>query len=156
MNESREMNQLAELADAVRDSTLTRLQLVPDGRENWRPADGMMSFADLVQHILDTDVWLLRKLQERELEPILGAPGISAVSTRKEYLELLHRLRESGEARSEYIGELSSDQIREKIFDARFEGEVTAWWIIVRGNLDHEIHHRGQTATYLRLLGIDS
>ena len=29
--------------------------------------------------------------------------------------------------------------------------EVSVWWIIVRGNLDHEIHHRGQLS-YLRAI----
>ena len=28
------------------------------------------------------------------------------------------------------------------------------WWIIVRGNLDHETHHRGQIAAYLRMLDV--
>jgi len=36
-----------------------------------------------------------------------------------------------------------------EVFDERF-GETTLWWIVVRGNLDHEIHHRGQIAAYLR------
>ena len=30
--------------------------------------------------------------------------------------------------------------------------EVSVWWIIVRGNLDHEIHHRGQLSSYLRAI----
>jgi uncharacterized damage-inducible protein DinB len=30
--------------------------------------------------------------------------------------------------------------------------EVTIWWIIVRGNLDHETHHRGQLSVYLKPL----
>jgi uncharacterized damage-inducible protein DinB len=45
----------------------------------------------------------------------------------------------------------SSDQLEEKIPDDRFGGEVTKWWVIVRGTIDHEIHHRGQLATYLRM-----
>ena len=26
------------------------------------------------------------------------------------------------------------------------------WWLILRANLDHEIHHRGALAVYLRVL----
>jgi uncharacterized damage-inducible protein DinB len=37
--------------------------------------------------------------------------------------------------------------------DSRF-GEVTVWWVIVRGNLDHEIHHRGFIGAYLKMLGV--
>jgi uncharacterized damage-inducible protein DinB len=36
--------------------------------------------------------------------------------------------------------------------DDRFGGEVTLWWTIVRGNLEHEAHHRGQIAVYLRIV----
>jgi uncharacterized damage-inducible protein DinB len=42
--------------------------------------------------------------------------------------------------------------MQSKIYDDRFNDEVSIEWIILRGNLDHEIHHRGQIAVYLRML----
>ena len=36
--------------------------------------------------------------------------------------------------------------------DDRFGGDVSLWWVVVRGNLDHEAHHRGQLATLLRII----
>lgn len=38
------------------------------------------------------------------------------------------------------------------MFDQRFGGEVSVWWIVMRGNLEHESHHRGQVAAYVRAL----
>ena len=38
-----------------------------------------------------------------------------------------------------------------EIPDERFGGNVSVWWILLRGNLDHEIHTRGQIALYLTL-----
>jgi uncharacterized damage-inducible protein DinB len=39
------------------------------------------------------------------------------------------------------------------VFDDRFGCQVSVWWVIVRGNLEHEAQHRGQVASYLRILG---
>jgi len=39
-----------------------------------------------------------------------------------------------------------------KLWDDRFCNLVRIEWIIFRGNIDHEIHHRGQVAAYLPVL----
>ncbi|HEV8583228.1 MAG TPA: DinB family protein [Thermoanaerobaculia bacterium] len=149
-----EARNLAAWSRAVRESSLKRLHRVPEGRESWRPIAEAMSFADLARHLIDADEWLITKLEIRALEPMVGCAGIAGEVTRAGYLALLSRLEETGRQRAELIEELSSEQLAEPIFDRRFGGEVTLWWVIVRGNLDHEVHHRGQLATYLRLAGI--
>ena len=147
-----EGQRLAEFARAVRDSTLKRLRRVPPGHQNWRIASGAMSFADLAQHLVDTDEWLFKKMEEKTLDPIVGHTG--AGTDWAEYLALLDALVHTGAQRCALLESLTEDQLDEKIFDARFGGEVSLWWIIVRGNLDHEIHHRGQLATYLRAMDV--
>jgi uncharacterized damage-inducible protein DinB len=146
-----ESENLAAFSGAVRESSLKRLRLVPEGRESWRPTPEAMSFADLAQHLIAADEWLFRKLEERALEPMVGRAGEVGEVTRERYLEMLARLEETGRQRDNLIAGLSADQLAEPIFDRRFGGEVSVWWVIVRGNLDHEIHHRGQIATYLRI-----
>ena len=147
-----ESDTLAAFARAVRESSLKRLRLVPADRENWRPTPEAMSFADLAHHLIDADEWLFRKLAERALEPMVGHAREAGEVTRDRYLEILARLEETGRQRSDLIAGMSPAQLAEPIFDRRFGGEVTVWWVIVRGNLDHEIHHRGQIATYLRMV----
>lgn len=149
-----EFGNLAAFSRAVRESSLKRLRLVPEGRESWRPTPEAMSFADLAQHLIVADEWLFRKLDECALEPMVGHAGEADEVTRGRYLEMLARLEETGRQRDGLIAGLSADQLAEPIFDRRFGGEVTVWWVIVRGNLDHEIHHRGQIAAYLRMAGI--
>lgn len=53
---------------------------------------------------------------------------------------------------SERLAEFADAVRKSTIFDKRFGKKVTIWWIIIRGNLDHEIHHRGQLSVYLKLL----
>ncbi len=151
---SLEGQRLAAFAHAVRESTLKRLRRVPPGRENWRIAPGAMSFADLAQHLVDTDEWLFKKTEGKTLEPIVGYTGAIEIADRAAYLALLDALARTGERRCALLESLTEKQLAEKIFDARFGGEVSLWWIMVRGNLDHEIHHRGQMAAYLRALDV--
>ena len=146
-----ETENLAAWSRAVRESSLKRLRLVPEGRENWRATPESMSFADLAKHLIDADEWLFRKLEDRALEPMVGQAGDAGEVTRVGYLELLDQLERTGRQRSDLIAGLSPLQLAEAIFDRRFGGEVTVWWVIVRGNLDHEVHHRGQLAAYLRI-----
>jgi uncharacterized damage-inducible protein DinB len=145
-----EIERLAQLSDAVRESSLKRLRKVPRGKENWRPDPGSMSFADLAQHLLDCDAHLERSLDEGPQPPEHGGVGIAEPETRDAYFALLDALDLSGAGRRELIE--SIDDLDRAVFDDRF-GETTVWWVIARGNLDHEIHHRGQLATYLRQCG---
>ncbi|MEE8139242.1 MAG: DinB family protein [Thermoanaerobaculia bacterium] len=56
---------------------------------------------------------------------------------------------------AEMIAEMTDRELEKRLPDQRFGGEVSVWWVIVWGNLDHETHHRGQIATYLRALAAD-
>lgn len=145
-----EGQRLAELSEAVRESTLKRLRVVSEGLENWRPVPSAMSFADLAHHIAEADRWLFKKLESPELLPMLGEAGEGAVADRAQFLALVQDLADLGRRRSALLRGLDAAALDRRLPDARFGGEVSVWWIVVRGNLDHEAHHRGQLATYLR------
>jgi len=148
----KENQRLSEFSNAIRESTLKRLKAVPEGKENWRPSSGAMSFADIAQHLIDTDNWLFKKLKLKNLDPIQGRAGSTEIANRNQYKALLIGLEETGKKRARILEGLRREELDEEIYDSRFDGKVTAWWIIVRGNLDHEIHHRGQLAVMLRIL----
>ncbi|MFW9996164.1 MAG: DinB family protein [Candidatus Odinarchaeota archaeon] len=143
---------LADFSAVVRESTVKRLKRVPEGSENWRIIDNSMSFADIAQHLIDADTWLVKKLETKSLQPILGKVSLVEITRREEYQLLIDDLKRTGENRRELLASLSGEQLEEQILDERFGGPVSAWFIIVRGNLDHEIHHRGQISAYLKLL----
>ena len=145
-------SQLAEFSNAVRTSTIERLQLIPVGKENWRFSPGAMSPADIAYHLIETDEWLFKKIELKNLKSILGNSGTVEIQIRNDYLKLIEELINSGKKRSGLILSLDDKGLQEKIYDDRFAKEVSVWWIIVRGNLDHEIHHRGQLSAYLRAI----
>jgi uncharacterized damage-inducible protein DinB len=151
-----ESARLSEFSLAVRESTLKRLRLVPSGQEVWRPTPEAMSIADLACHLIEADRWLFLKLQSPKLDPVKGEAGVAKVADREPYLALLEELRSIGKHRAALLADLTEDDLNRRIYDARYHAEVTVWWVVVRGNLDHEAHHRGQIAAYLRVMGIQS
>ena len=147
-----EGKRLAQFARSVRESTLGRLQLVPVGMENWHPSPGALSFADIAQHLVDCDNWLFKKLDVKDLAPIKAEAGRVQIGSRKDFNAILDELKRVGKQRSELIANATESKLSETLFDERFDGEVSTWWVILRGNLDHEIHHRGQLTVYLGII----
>lgn len=143
---------LSELSKAVRESTLKRLLLVPGGKENWRPTAQTLSFADLAQHLIDTDEYLFKFLAHPQQTGIKEVPATPKDYEREHFLDLVNQLRLLGERRCELIAGLSGAELDTPVADERFDGLVSLWWVIVRGTFDHEAHHRGQLALYLRMM----
>ena len=147
-----ESKRLALFSGAVRESTLKRLRLVPEEHENWRISSKAMSFADLAQHLIDADSWLFEKLRIKNLKPMAGRAHLVEIRDRNQYDVLLGELEQTGDHRNSMLDKITDEELSEMIHDDRFGGEVSAWWIIMRGCLDHEIHHRGQISAYLRAI----
>ena len=154
MDNPTEQQNLAEFSLVVRQSSLKRFQIVPAGMENWRITPGSMSIADLARHMIRADEWLFRKVADPNIEVIKGNPGEVSVTEREQYDALLARLAETGERRAEFIRSMSEEELAKRIPDGHYSSgrDSTVWWILVRANLDHETHHRGALAVYLRVL----
>lgn len=147
-----ESQRLVEFSKAVRESTLKRLRKVPSGKVNWRVSPDAMSFADTARHLIACDLKMFRKLESRDRSTMKDNIIIEDLKNREEYEKMLAELEGLSARRAQMLSNMTEDQFSEKLYDDRFGGMVTAWWIIVRGNLDHEIHHRGQIAAWLRMM----
>ena len=55
MDTSESIQRLAEFSSEIRKITLKRLQEVPEEFFNWRLNNTAMSFAHIVQHLIDVD-----------------------------------------------------------------------------------------------------
>jgi len=147
-----ELERIIEFACAVRQSTIKRLELIPLGFENWAISEKALTVAEIANHLIEADHWLLQKFSDLSLKPFKAAKGKIHISSRDEYIQLILELRKWLDKKNDYLTRLTPEQLDEKISDDRFEGLVMRWWVIVRGNLDHEIHHRGQLSAYIRVL----
>ena len=144
-----EIHYLAELSQAIRESTLNRLRAVPPELGDWRPAPDVMSFTDIAYN------WLIEILAGKELPPIRGKAGNGRIGNMEGFGNLLHQLKLTGQRRFDLLKCISKEKLNTIHNDPRFDHPVTIWWTIVRGCLDHETHHRGQLSVYLRLNKIE-
>lgn len=150
-----EIDNIINFTKAVRESTLKRLLSILEGYENWNTSEGKMSIAEIIKHLIDSDEWMMEKINNHSLESIGGNAGFLTVKSRKKYLELIEELKRSLNNKIKFIRNLSLNDLEKKIFDDRFGKEVSVWWIIMRGNIDHEIHHRGQISAYLQMINLE-
>src|SRR5262245_35875340 len=93
--------ELGEFSLAVRESSLKRLRLVPDGYENWRPSEGSLSFSELARHLLAADEWFFAKLEDPSLGGMVARVGEGGPQTGPEFRATLASLEESGKRRAE-------------------------------------------------------
>ena len=147
-----EIELLTEFCKSVRGSTIKRLELVPEGYENWKVSSGALSFAEIAKHIIDLDNWLLEKIRKPNIKSIETENAIIKNCNRKEYKGLIINLKEVLEKKIDLINTLNEDKLKAKIYDDAYNSEVSLSWLILRRNVDHEIHHRGQISAYLRVL----
>ncbi len=121
---------------------------------NWRPIEGAMSFAEQALHLMECDRYLFDKLDDKVVQPVDGPTDRFEATSQSQYSSLVTDIERTGRQRAGRLEKLSEVDFSRRLDDRRFGGEVTLWWLVVRGNLDHEIHHRGQLAAYLRMSGI--
>jgi|WetSurMetagenome_2_1015567.scaffolds.fasta_scaffold206852_2 uncharacterized damage-inducible protein DinB len=145
-------NLLHEFTIAVRESTIKRLVKVPEGYENWKISRGALSFSQQARHLIDLDYWTIDKIKNPSLKSIETQNVEGLVCTREEFNSLVSKLKESLEVKLKFLESLSDEVLQSQIYDDRYDSKVSVAWLILRGNLDHEIHHRGQIAVYLRVL----
>ena len=143
---------LIDFCKAVRTSTLKRLKAVPEGFENWSISKNALSFVEIANHLIDTDEWLIKKIKDPAIKSILAEKGSIENCSKEEFNALILKLEKCLDRKVELINSLDKEKMESKIYDDRFNDEVSIEWIILRGNIDHEIHHRGQIAVYLRVL----
>ena len=144
-----EGERLAQFSVLVRESSLKRFRQVASADRNWRLTDGQLSFADLLKHLCDADRWVLAILQNaKEIPNASVKPGDGNADEWEKYLSDLELL---GKEKAEILKKISEKEWSEEVKNAKTEGKTTKWLLLMRSNLDHEIHHRGSLQTMLNL-----
>ena len=148
--EIQDVGEFLKYLDRVRQRTSGVVACITEASLEWSPGEGLFTPGDLVRHIAGTERWMWA-------ENVMGRPsrypgpgpelasGLDAVI---EYMQTLH-----AEAVQIFRG-LSQQQLQARI--PTVGGiELTVWkWL--RAMVEHEIHHRGQLYTTLRLAGVET
>ena len=132
--------------------TLTKaLELTPEDKLDWAPAEGMITIGNIFLHISECSDWWFdevingKKAVDLSLAPDMKSPPKAEIV---KYMEIhWERMERFFKAVPDIIGKTYEFKGKEKTH--HFEGT----WIYTH-LLEHDLHHRSQIHQYLRIMGI--
>jgi uncharacterized damage-inducible protein DinB len=132
-------------------STRRLLERVPSEKGEWKPHQKSFALGHLAQLVAWIPGWITKSLHESYID--LGRSGGYSFEKTEALLKLFDtNAREAREALSAVTGpaldEPWSLRHGDRVLFTAPRGEV------VRGHLNHLIHHRGQLTVYLRLVDV--
>ncbi|MGH7460890.1 MAG: DinB family protein [Longimicrobiales bacterium] len=132
----------------VRTRTERVIDSIPAEQLDWRPADGMFSFADLIRHLGATERWMFGENVQCQPSRYPGhGPELAAG-----YHEVRNYLKNMHAQTVQIIQELSADDLARRCVTPG--GSPLPVWKWLRSMIEHEVHHRGQIYLMLRLLNV--
>ena len=145
------------LAELDRESERTRraLQLVPAGRNEWKPHEKSMAFGPLVQMVATMPMWIAMMIDQDELD--IAPPGGSSYkpTPMTTSAELLAGA-DNAVATARAALEKTTDDKLLTPWRLLAGGKVVSEaprHVMLRDTFNHLAHHRGQMTVYLRLMG---
>jgi uncharacterized damage-inducible protein DinB len=143
----------------TREGLIEEVSNFPAAKFDFRPAPEMRSASELASHIVEVSMMMVGELT-REDTNFQRAPwpkllamytkDLAGKSGKRELVALLHSTLRDGVKKFRDAGELHMMQLI-----TRFDGEKGTRMAWFNHGIAHEMYHRGQLATYQRLLGIE-
>ena len=146
----------AEFAVGFRDLLLQQLEneftttakviaAVPEGKKDWRPDPNARAAGDLAWHLASVDVGFLNQIADLKFS--MDA-GYKAPNTIGEIVTWYKNETKKGLVR---VSKMTPDQLLTNVdFLGAFNYPAFQYLVFLN---NHQIHHRGQFATYLRPMG---
>ncbi|OGC83787.1 MAG: hypothetical protein A2W07_00455 [candidate division Zixibacteria bacterium RBG_16_43_9] len=136
--------------ESVKPPLNQALELVPEDKLNWAPADKMISLGKLFLHISECSDWWYEEVMKGKKSTELAFADVTCPPKEKiaQYLEIhWQRLERFFAEPPEVLSGTYKIERRGKTV------ELDGYWIFTH-LLEHDIHHRSQINQYLRILGI--
>jgi uncharacterized damage-inducible protein DinB len=141
---------LAEL-DAEMPPTRRLIERVPSAKGDWKPHPKSFSLAHLSQLVARMPGWLTLTMKQPSLD-LSGAPSYSNETTEALVAEFDRCVKEAREVLAK-----AKDEDFSEPWSLTMGGRVLMTMprlVIMRQNINHLAHHRGQLTVYLRLLDV--
>lgn len=139
---------MAQFSEKVRASTLKRLRLVRPGDRGWRAKEGLLSFADVLAHLVHADRWMIDLLDGSQAAEIESAPGRGDPA---EWDNLMDSLVSLGAERARRFAALTDRDLFERKISINGNELMPLPQLLMRYCLDHEIQLRGSLQMALKL-----
>jgi len=136
--------------ERLRPTLNQALELVPDDKLNWAPAEKMISLGNVFLHISECSDWWYDEVMKEKKAIELAFADKPCPSKEK----LMDHLKNHWERMERFFAD--SPEVLSKTYQIEHEGKIhhlDGYWIFTH-LLEHDIHHRSQINQYLRILGI--
>lgn len=129
----------------IHKDTSRVLRAAPDDKLDWRPKEDMFTMRELVGHIPQAELVLVRSALAGSTQKIPFDFSRSAE-------EMAGAFDTQHEELAREVSNLTQEQWREEV---EFHGRRMRRGVLLSFVTEHEIHHRGQLYIYYRLAGIE-
>ncbi|HEY6951309.1 MAG TPA: DinB family protein [Bacteroidota bacterium] len=143
------------VAELQQESAKNRLMLdkIPEAKLSWKPHEKSMTIGRLGMHIAELPGWIVRSLTSEEYEIPSGPYSPNIPQKHAQIMEEFdHQLLHAAE-----ILRTATDETLSKNWKVR-KGDRLIYDLpraeVIRRQMNHIIHHRGQLSVFLRLLDI--
>ena len=143
----------------VRAGIVDEVRNIPADRFDFRPVPEVRSVRELVQHILEVSMFVTAELARPDTNlkrypwpKMLRKYGVAAhrAKTKQELASLLRSQMKDAERAFRKAGDLELWQQLEQ-----FDGTFATKYQWLHHGIAQEMYHRGQLATYARLMGLE-
>ncbi|HET9531310.1 MAG TPA: DinB family protein [Blastocatellia bacterium] len=129
----------------IHKQTARVIAAAPPDKLEWRPAEGMFTLRELITHIPEAELSLARTALAGSMQKAELDFSNSSVE------EIVKTFDTNHEQLAEEVSRLTPEQVDEEI---EAFGRKMPRRVLLHVLTEHEIHHRGQLFTYLRLAGV--
>jgi len=144
-----ELTNLLESMKGYRAVTHRMLEMFPEDRLTWRPAEGAMTIAQTFLHIAGSESYRVRGILVGDWDEEIVHPSAEFANRNS----IAANLSTTRAATQVLIRGLDAARLAgaADVPGAHFQGCLAQWlWFVV----EHEIHHQGQLAANLRAIGV--
>lgn len=132
----------------VHKQSVSIMKSAPNDKYDWKPADSAMPLGELMNHLYIAESLFIDSAMTGGFKPE-NLP--KAINDTDELIAAFDQLHQEGVAK---IAALTPEQMGETIAPFGPEKAMPRSFLM-NVMLEHEIHHRGQLYTYLRILGCE-
>ena len=129
----------------IHRDTARVLRAAPDDKLEWRPKEDMFTMRELIGHIPQAEVVLVRSA-------LAGSDQKVPFDVSRTATDMASAFDTQHDELVSEVSKLTAEQWREEV---EFHGRRLRRGVLLWFMTEHEIHHRGQLYTYYRLAGIE-
>ena len=130
----------------IHKDTTRVLRAAPEDKLDWRPKEDMFTMRELIGHIPQAEIVLVRSA-------LAGSDQKIAFDSSRSAEEIASAFDKQHEELVGEVSQLTAEQWREEV---EFHGTRLRRGVLLSFVTEHEIHHRGQLYTYYRLAGVEA